>query len=171
MFVNIKAFAGGNLTYQVNPYDYTVGTLKGLPNSSSSPSLGPNEVYVGKLVYEMHPSSTLTGEDETFHFALATGRYKDNRIPPKGFDIASAAARLSVPVWLCWPGVSTSRYLPDRLWKYRSNRRLRCHKQPSQLTTNVQIPMSNKTISKYIYPLCILRFARRTPLGTFDIGL
>jgi hypothetical protein len=48
----------------------------------------------------MKPSSTdLTGESKTFHFALATGRYKDNRIPPKGFDIGGAAARVSVPVW------------------------------------------------------------------------
>jgi hypothetical protein len=48
----------------------------------------------------MKPSSTdLTGETKTFHFALATGRYKDNRIPPKGFDIGGAAARVSVPVW------------------------------------------------------------------------
>ena len=46
----------------------------------------------------MKPTSSLTGEDKTFHFALATGRYKDNRIPPKGFRIAEAAARLSVPV-------------------------------------------------------------------------
>jgi hypothetical protein len=99
MFVNVKAYAGGSLIYEVNPYDYAVGTLKGLPNSASSPSLGPNEVYADELVYEMHPSSTLTGEAETFHFALATGRYKDNRIPPKGFDIANAGDRLSVPVW------------------------------------------------------------------------
>jgi hypothetical protein len=47
----------------------------------------------------MHPNSSLTDETETFHFALATGRYKDNRIPPKGFDIANAVDRLSVPVW------------------------------------------------------------------------
>jgi hypothetical protein len=47
----------------------------------------------------MKPSSTdLTGETKTFHFALATGRYKDNRIPPQGFDITRAADRLSVPV-------------------------------------------------------------------------
>jgi hypothetical protein len=101
MFVNIKAFAGGTPTpiYEVNPYDYTVGTLKGLPNSPNSPTLGPNEAYVDELVYEMHPSSTLTGEDESFHFALATGRYKDNRIPPKGFDIANAGIRLAEAVW------------------------------------------------------------------------
>ena len=36
---------------------------------------------------------------ESFHFALATGLYKDNRIPPKGFDVSAAAQRLSVPVW------------------------------------------------------------------------
>jgi hypothetical protein len=100
MFVNIRAYAGGSLVYEVNPYDPGVGTLKGLPSSYSlsSPALGANEAYVDDLVYEMHPTSSLTGESETFHFALATGLYKDNRIPPKGFDIANAADRLSVPV-------------------------------------------------------------------------
>jgi hypothetical protein len=106
MFVNIKAYQGGGLVYEVNPYDAAAGTLKGLTYSyqpgmglPDPQPLGANEFYVDQLVYEMHPSSTLTGEDETFHFALATGRHKDNRIPPKGFDIAGAAARLSVPVW------------------------------------------------------------------------
>ncbi|HSR29905.1 MAG TPA: Calx-beta domain-containing protein [Anaerolineae bacterium] len=101
MFVNIKAFAGSNLIHEVNPYDATVSTLKGLPvaYSPNSPPLGPNESYVDELVYEMHPSSTLTGEAETFHFALATGRYKDNRIPPVGFRIDQAISRLSQPVW------------------------------------------------------------------------
>jgi hypothetical protein len=99
MFVNIKAFNGANLIWEVNPYDYTVGTLKGLSKSSSSPPLGPNEQYVDQLVYEVHPKSSITNEDETFHFVLATGRSKDNRIPPKGFRIAEAAARLSEPVY------------------------------------------------------------------------
>ena len=108
MFVNIKAYDGdNNLIYEVNPYSYTVGTLKGLPKSSSSPPLGANEVYVDELVYEVHPGSSLTGEDETFHFVLATGRYKDNRIPPMGFDIANASSRLSEPVW---HGVSDNNY-------------------------------------------------------------
>jgi hypothetical protein len=107
MFVNIKAYAGGSLVYEVNPYDSVAGTLKGL-SASYTPGqglpapqpLGANEAYIDELVYEMNPSSEdLTGETKTFHFALATGRYKDNRIPPKGFDIASAAERLSVPVW------------------------------------------------------------------------
>jgi hypothetical protein len=96
MFVNVRAYVGDSLVYEVNPYDETQDTLKGLPGGVP---LGPNEAHVDELVYEMHPSSTLTGEDETFHFVLADGRYKDNRIPPKGFDIAAAGARLSVPAW------------------------------------------------------------------------
>jgi hypothetical protein len=109
MFINVKAYADGSLIYEVNPYDAANGTLKGLsypyqpdPNGvlSLPELLGANEVHVDELVYEMKPSSTdLTGETKTFHFALATGRYKDNRIPPKGFDIANAGARLSEPVW------------------------------------------------------------------------
>jgi len=107
MFVNIKAFAGDSLIYEVNPYDADAGTLQGLdypyqPNMGlpEPQPLGTNQVHVDELVYEMKPSSTdLTGETKTFHFALATGRYKDNRIPPKGFDIANAADRVSVPVW------------------------------------------------------------------------
>jgi hypothetical protein len=107
MFVNIKAYAGGSLIYEVNPYDATAGTLKGLgyPYDSGgllndTPTLTTaTETYVDELVYEAKPSSTdLTGETKTFHFALATGRYKDNRIPPKGFDIANADERISVPV-------------------------------------------------------------------------
>jgi hypothetical protein len=106
MFVNVKAYdAGGGVIYEVNPYDEAAGTLKGL----SYPYLGQGlpdpqplvggETYVDELVYEMKPSSTdLTGETKTFHFALATGRYKDNRIPPRGFDIANAGDRLAQPV-------------------------------------------------------------------------
>lgn len=101
MFINIRAYNQGNLVYEVNPYDGPIGTLKGLSSSYSenSPPLSSNESYVDELVYEMHPSSTITGEEETFHFVLATGRYKDNRIPPKGFRINEAAARLCQPVW------------------------------------------------------------------------
>ena len=100
MFVNVRAYDdAGTLLYEINPYDMTIGTLKGLEHSHSSPPLGANEAYVDELVYETHPQSDITGEEETFHFVLATGRYKDNRIPPKGFNIAAAADRLSVPVW------------------------------------------------------------------------
>jgi hypothetical protein len=107
MFVNIKAYSGENLIYEANPYDAAAGTLKGLdyPYQSGMGLPDPQplvagEAYADDLVYEMKPSSTdLTGETKTFHFALATGRYKDIRIPPKGFDIANAGERLSVPVW------------------------------------------------------------------------
>jgi hypothetical protein len=105
MFVNIKAYLADNLIYEVNPYDDSAGTLKGLSYPYLGQGLpdpgmiGPDEEYVDELVYEMHPSSAVVSELETFHFALATDRYKDNRIPPKGFRIAEAAERLSVPVW------------------------------------------------------------------------
>jgi len=105
MFINIKAYVDGSLIYEVNPYDPAAGTLKGLSypyqglGLPDPQPLGTHEAYADELVYEMHPSSSLTGESETFHFALADGRYKDNRIPPKGFRIAEAGTRLSVPVW------------------------------------------------------------------------
>jgi hypothetical protein len=104
MFVNVKAFSGGNLVYEVNPYDPAGGTLKGLTypyqtDIMPAPAgLGANEVYDDALVYEAKPSSLeLTGEYKTFHFALATDRYKDNRIPPRGFRIADSFERISQP--------------------------------------------------------------------------
>jgi hypothetical protein len=99
MFVNIKAYVDRCLAQEVNPYDYDVGTLVGLPDAPASPNLAPTQEYLDELVYEVHPRSSLTGEDETFHFVLATDRYKDNRIPPKGFDINNSADRLCEPVW------------------------------------------------------------------------
>lgn len=109
MFVNVRAYSGGSLVYEINPYDASAGTLKGLDYSYQPDPAGTlpfpadlaaGEHYLDELVYEMHPSSVeLTGESETFHFALATGRYKDNRIPPKGFRIAKAGERLSAPAW------------------------------------------------------------------------
>ncbi len=101
MFLNIKAYVGDNVIYEINPYDYTVGTLKGLNNttSPSSPALEPWEIYQDELIYEVHQGSTVLDTDETFHMALATHRTKDNRILPQGFDITNAAARLCEPVW------------------------------------------------------------------------
>jgi len=107
MFLNVKAYSKGCLLYEANPYDYQAGTLKGLPHSVNSPPLAARQHYVDELVYEVHPKSSLTAENKTFHFVLATGRYKDNRIPPKGFNINSAPGRLSEPVW---QGVSAADY-------------------------------------------------------------
>jgi hypothetical protein len=111
MFVGVRLSAGGSLIQELNPYDAAASTLKGLPGYSYSDTypdgaplpapapLAPGEQYVDDLVYETHPSSSLTGEAESFHFALADGTAKDNRIPPRGFRIAEAAARGTEPVW------------------------------------------------------------------------
>jgi hypothetical protein len=109
MFVNIKLYKGGSLLHEVNPYDTTVCTLKGL-GVGDSPALAQNESHRDELVYETKPTSSLTKETKTFHFALGTGRYKDNRIPPKGFDIANAGARMSRSVvkGVITPGLFTA---------------------------------------------------------------
>jgi len=105
IFVNIRAYSGGSLAYEINPYDVAAGTLKGLPGATygaglpSPAALTTSEAHSDGLVYEAQMASALTGEEHTFHFALATGRYKDNRIPPKGFRIGDAAERMAVPVW------------------------------------------------------------------------
>jgi hypothetical protein len=106
MFVNLRAYSGGALLYEVNPYDAAAATLKGLSYNYQSgfglpapATLGAQEMYVDQLVYEMKPSSDVTGETTTFHFVLGDNRYKDNRIPPKGFRIAEAEERLSQPRW------------------------------------------------------------------------
>jgi len=101
MFLNIKAYASDVLIYEINPYDYAIGTLKGLDAdySQNSPELSDWEAYMDELVYEVHQSSSLLGATGTFHMALATERYKDNRILPRKFRVAEAAARLCEPVW------------------------------------------------------------------------
>jgi hypothetical protein len=106
MFVNVKVSNASGLVKEINPYDYNAATLKGLHGNYDGLGdvpdplpLGVNEVYDGVLVYEAHTSSSLTGEDHTFHFAFATDRYKDNRIPPKGFRVEESVARLSEPKW------------------------------------------------------------------------
>ena len=101
MFLNIKAYVGDDVIYEINPYDYTVGTLKGLDGdySPNSPALQPWEEYQDEMVYEVHQGSAVLDVDQTFHMALATHRTKDNRILPQGFDITNAATRLCEPVW------------------------------------------------------------------------
>ena len=99
MFVAIKVYGPDTrLIYEINPYDAAAGTLKGL-NVAGSPPLGANEVHRDELVYEALMGSTLTGETKTQHFILGDQRYKDNRIPPLGFDIAAAPTRQTEPVW------------------------------------------------------------------------
>jgi hypothetical protein len=99
MWLNVRFYDAGNaLVGEINPY---------APLVVSTDSQGNHQYVSGgtltrthdELVYESEMESALTGEEHTFHFVLGTGRYKDNRIPPKGFDIANAPARLSVPRW------------------------------------------------------------------------
>ncbi len=99
MFLNLKTYRQGRLIDEINPYSMTAGTLKGLPDAASSPPLQKTERYLDELVYQVHLRSELTGEEQTSHVLLASSRSKDNRIPPKGFDRAAAATRLSEPVW------------------------------------------------------------------------
>jgi Dictyostelium (slime mold) repeat len=105
MFVNVRLWKKGALLHEVNPYDAAAGTLRGLWAwySPNSPALGAGEEYDDALVYEAHTSSSVTAEAQTYHFALADGISKDNRIPPRGFRIAEAAARKSEPAWLGAP--------------------------------------------------------------------
>lgn len=51
------------------------------------------------LVWETEMSSSITGEQVTMHVALGTDRWKDNRIPPKGYDTAHMNERQSQPRW------------------------------------------------------------------------
>lgn len=94
-FVNVQVWQAGAIVHEVNPYDPAAGTLKGLPGAAP---LGASEAARDDLVYEARLGSSLTGETHTFHFALSDGRQKDNRIPPRGFRIAEATARLAEPV-------------------------------------------------------------------------
>jgi hypothetical protein len=101
MFLNVRFFdsAGAELTAaELNPYAPLVTTTDGAGNDVYV-SGGDISAKTDELIWEADTKSDLTGEAHTFHFVLATGRYKDNRIPPKGFDIALANERISQPVW------------------------------------------------------------------------
>ena len=113
VFASVTLHAQGQVLHEVNPYDSTAGTLKGLDAdySPNSPPLAPHESHRDELVYEAKMTSAITGEEKTFHFALATGRYKDNRIPPRGFQYQIAGDRLCDPVW--HGTSSTNLFTPD----------------------------------------------------------
>jgi len=99
MFLHVKFYdAAGGLISEINPYAALVTTK----------DAQGNEVYVSggtlrkdrdDLIWESEMSSALTGEAKTLHVAVATDRYKDNRIPPKGFDTTKMNERLVQPRW------------------------------------------------------------------------
>ena len=99
MFLNVKFFdSNGDQIGEINPYEPLVTNLD--PNGDETyESGGYITVKTEELVWEAEMSSSLTGEEKSFHFALATDRYKDNRIPPKGFDTEEMYTRLAQPRW------------------------------------------------------------------------
>ncbi|HEY0592081.1 MAG TPA: multiheme c-type cytochrome [Thermoanaerobaculia bacterium] len=97
MWLNVKFHdSGGSLVGEVNPYEPLVTARDGQGNEQYA-SGATLRATRDDLVWEAKMSSSLTGEASTFHFVLVTGRTKDNRIPPQGFDTAEAAHRLSLP--------------------------------------------------------------------------
>jgi hypothetical protein len=99
LWLNVKFFDAANgLIDEVNPYAPLVVTTDAQGNKQYV-SGGILTHTRDDLVYEASLTSALTGEEHSFHFVLGTDRVKDNRIPPKGFAIAGAAARNVVPKW------------------------------------------------------------------------
>lgn len=99
MWLNVQFLdPDGGVISEVNPYEPLQTTIDGQGNFQyvSGAILSPTRE---DLVYEAKMTSTLTGEEETFHFVLATGRHKDNRIPPRGFRTEEMDARLVGPRW------------------------------------------------------------------------
>lgn len=98
IWVEVEVLDGGTPLLHLNPYSDAAGTLIGLERSPNSPPESGVQEHEGDLVYEAQMRSSLLGGEETFHFVLADGREKDNRIPPRGFRVAEAAARIVLPV-------------------------------------------------------------------------
>jgi hypothetical protein len=101
MFLNVKFFdSTGTQIGEINPYEPLVTSLDGSGNevygSGGTITYSERNEY---LIWEAKMSSSLTGEDESFHFVLATDRWKDNRIPPKGFDTSNMVVRMAQPKW------------------------------------------------------------------------
>jgi len=99
MWLNVRFLdSQGQTIDQINPYQPLQTTTDAQGNKQYL-SGGDLATTRDDLVYEAKMSSSLTGEDKTFHFVLATDRYKDNRIPPRGFRIAEAGTRITTPRW------------------------------------------------------------------------
>jgi hypothetical protein len=96
MFVNIRLYKGTQLLHEVNPYDDTVGTLRGLDptDSPSSPPLGALEKHDDSLVYEVKMASSLTGQAKSFHFVLERNAPKTTAYRPRDFVLAKPTSAL-----------------------------------------------------------------------------
>ncbi len=81
----------GALIGEINPYESLTTELDPQGNEAYV-SGGDLTVTHDELVWEAKMTSPdLTGEETSFHMALSTDRYKDNRIPPRGFTNAAYA--------------------------------------------------------------------------------
>jgi hypothetical protein len=99
MWLNVRFLdALGQTIGEINPY-LPLQTTTNAQGNKQYISGGDLSVTHDELVYEAKMSSSLTGEEKTFHFVLSTDRYKDNRIPPRGFRIAEAPSRIVQPRW------------------------------------------------------------------------
>jgi hypothetical protein len=99
MFLNIKFFnASGYPLGEINPYEPLV-VQKDFFGNDMYISGGNLTKTHNEMVWECEMTSTLTGEDKTFHFVLGTDRYKDNRIPPRGFNTSAMSTRIIQPRW------------------------------------------------------------------------
>jgi hypothetical protein len=99
MFLNVKFYGPNNLLLaEINPYAPLV-TYRNAQGNDVYMSGGDLSARDESTIWECQTASSLTGEAHTFHFALADSRYKDNRIPPKGFDSSAMLARMAQPRW------------------------------------------------------------------------
>jgi hypothetical protein len=99
MFLNVKFYGPNNLLLsEINPY-VPLQTYRNAQGNDVYVSGGDLASRTEELIWECQTASSITGEEHTFHFALADSRYKDNRIPPKGFDAAAMNARMAQPRW------------------------------------------------------------------------
>jgi hypothetical protein len=99
MWLNVRFYnAAGQLIGEENPYAPLVVTADAQGNKQYG-SGGVLTRTRDDLVYEASFTSDLTGEDHSFHFVLGTERKKDNRIPPRGYNVSLASSRLAAPVW------------------------------------------------------------------------
>jgi len=97
MWLNVEFFdSAGNRISQINPYEplIIVRDSEGVPSYVSGAILRRDR---DDLVFEAKMESDFTGETGSFYMVLATDRYKDNRIPPRGFDVNASVARLAHP--------------------------------------------------------------------------
>jgi hypothetical protein len=99
MFLNIQFYnATGAIMGEINPYEPLI-TIQDVNWDEVYVSGGNLSKTHNEMVWECEMTSTLTGEEKTFHFVLGTDRYKDNRIPPKGFNTSVMGTRLIQPRW------------------------------------------------------------------------